>query len=115
MAKRRESLADFQKPVSGPRTSVSDSRKPANNSRKGGSGSLEGVHSKLQGLSGVRRCGNPPIGKSGAAMVASDSATPYHWEFQPEDLGKTAYWVITWTDGKTESSPSEPYGATITE
>lgn len=59
--------------------------------------------------------GHPTCVKSGTAKVAWVSATPYTGEFQPEDLGKTAYWIITRTDGKTESSPSEPYGATMTE
>lgn len=58
--------------------------------------------------------GDRPAGKSGMRMVGFVTSAPFSFRFEPEDVGKTAWWVAAWTDGDSESTASEPYSATVT-
>ena len=61
---------------------------------------------------GVHHCelslktGDPaPVDETGCILAARDSATPYLYEFAPADVGKTAYWLLRWVNGKGEHGP----------
>jgi hypothetical protein len=71
---------------------------------------------------GVQACeiflkigGDPPIDETTCKRVARDTATPYVFEFETADIGKTAYWLLRWVNGKDEPGPFGPLvSATIT-
>jgi len=71
---------------------------------------------------GVQACeiflkigGDPPIDETTCKRVARDTATPYVFEFETADIGKTAYWLFRWVNGKDEPGPFGPLvSATIT-
>lgn len=61
---------------------------------------------------GVEACelflkiGDPaPIDERGCLRVARDTATPYLYEFDVEDVGKTAYWFGRWVNSADEPGP----------
>jgi len=59
--------------------------------------------------------GDPPIDETTCKRVARDTATPYVFELETADIGKTAYWLFRWVNGKDEPGPFGPLvSATIT-
>lgn len=55
-----------------------------------------------------------PVGKQGMSMAAFHRSSPFTHGFDAADVGKTAWWVLAWTDGDEEGTLSEPYAATVT-
>jgi len=47
----------------------------------------------------------PPTSASQLHQIASDSKTPYSFEFEPADAGKTAYYWVRWVNTKGEPGP----------
>ena len=46
-----------------------------------------------------------PVDEKGCELVATDTATPYVYDFKPEDQGKIAYWMLRWVNPKGEPGP----------
>lgn len=64
---------------------------------------------------GVQACeiflkigGDPPIDETTCKRVVRDTATPYVYEFETTDVGKTAYWLFRWVNAKDEPGPFGP-------
>ena len=61
------------------------------------------------------KIGSPPANLEDATFIALDTATPYSYDFEPEDAGKTAYWIACWVNRTQDHGPcSETVAATIT-
>ena len=57
----------------------------------------------------------PPTDVSQMRYTATDTKTPYRFDFEPGDAGKTAYWWLRWVNTKGEVGPwSAVVSATIT-
>lgn len=73
---------------------------------------------KPEGVHGCRlhvKIGSPPVNLDDAEFVAVDTASPYVYEFEPADAGKTAYWISCWVNPRQQAGPcSETVAATIT-
>lgn len=54
--------------------------------------------------------GPAPVDETTCHQAASDSASPYLYEFEPADAGKTAYWLLRWVSPKGEKGP---WGAVV--
>lgn len=89
-------------------THVISFRDAANPNRRG----------KPAGAYGCRlhvKIGSPPVNLDDAEFVTVDTASPYIYEFEPEDAGKIAYWIACWVNPRMEPGPcSETVAATIT-
>ena len=46
-----------------------------------------------------------PVGEAGCTLASIDTATPYLYEFEPEDAGKTAYWLLRWVSTRGDVGP----------
>jgi len=63
----------------------------------------------------VKTGGAPPVDYKECQYVATDSRTPYNCNFEGADAGKTAYYLLRWTNSKGETGPWSPLvQATIT-
>jgi hypothetical protein len=64
---------------------------------------------KPEGVHGCELClkiGDPaPVDDSTATHRVVDTATPYVYDFDPADAGKTAYWMLRWVNPKGEAGP----------
>ena len=59
--------------------------------------------------------GTPPVDHKECDFVATDSRTPYNYNFEGADAGKTAYYLLRWINSKGEAGPWSPLvQATIT-
>jgi hypothetical protein len=47
----------------------------------------------------------PPVDETDCILASIDTATPYLYEFEPEDAGKTAYWLLRWVSTRGEVGP----------
>ena len=47
----------------------------------------------------------PPVDDTTCRLASTDTATPYLYEFEPEDAGKTAYWLLRWVSTRGENGP----------
>jgi hypothetical protein len=47
----------------------------------------------------------PPVDDTDCRLASTDTATPYLYEFEPEDAGKTAYWLLRWVSTRGEVGP----------
>ena len=57
----------------------------------------------------------PPTDLSQLRYTGTDTKTPYRFDFEPSDAGKTAYWWLRWVNTKGEVGPwSAVVSATIT-
>ena len=54
--------------------------------------------------------GDAPVDETTCKRIARDTASPYLFEFEAEDAGKTAYWLFRWVNGKDEPGP---FGALV--
>lgn len=52
----------------------------------------------------------PPVDDSTCRLASTDTATPYLYEFEPEDAGKTAHWLLRWVSTRGEVGP---FGAVL--
>lgn len=59
--------------------------------------------------------GEPPMSTSEMNFIAIDTASPYIYEFEPEDIGKTCYWKIVWYNSEGDGPDGETFSATIGE
>jgi len=58
--------------------------------------------------------GPPPVSLADCTYIATDTKSPYLWEFDPEDLGKEAHWIGEWENTRGEVGPiSETATATV--
>jgi hypothetical protein len=70
---------------------------------------------------GVRGCeiraqigGTAPVNPDNMAFLATESRTPYRADFEPEDIGKTAYFACRWVNTRNQTGPwSQIYSAVI--
>ena len=46
-----------------------------------------------------------PVSEIGCTLASIDTATPYLYEFEPEDAGKTAYWLLRWVSTRGDVGP----------
>ena len=46
-----------------------------------------------------------PVDVTGCALASLDTATPYLYEFEAADAGKTAYWLLRWVSTRGEHGP----------
>lgn len=46
-----------------------------------------------------------PVDETTCARIARDTATPYTFEFNVADVGKTAHWLLRWVNRKDEHGP----------
>ena len=73
---------------------------------------------KPDGVAGCEiwvKIGQPPSDPSELTYLATDSRTPYDAEFDGEDAGKTAYYMLRWVNSRNERGPwSQTVSATIT-
>jgi hypothetical protein len=52
------------------------------------------------------KLGDPaPADETTCVLVARDTATPYLYQFQTADIGKTAYWLLRWVNHANEAGP----------
>jgi hypothetical protein len=52
------------------------------------------------------KLGDPaPTDETTCTLAARDTATPYVYEFQTADVGKTAYWFVRWVNHANEHGP----------
>jgi len=52
------------------------------------------------------KIGDPaPADETTCTLVARDTATPYMYEFQTTDVGKTAYWFLRWVNHANQHGP----------
>lgn len=59
--------------------------------------------------------GTPPVDHKECDYIATDSKTPYSYDFDGADAGKTAYYLLRWANNKGETGPWSPLiQATIT-
>lgn len=60
------------------------------------------------------KIGDAPASLADCTYVASDSATPYTYEFAAADAGKIAHWILAWENTHNERGPqSDTTSATI--
>jgi hypothetical protein len=52
----------------------------------------------------------PPVDESGCELVARDTASPYLYEFEAADVGKTAYFLLRWVNRQNDRGP---FGAVV--
>jgi hypothetical protein len=46
-----------------------------------------------------------PVSEIGCTLASIDTATPYLYEFEPEDAGKTAYRLLRWVSTRGDVGP----------
>lgn len=52
------------------------------------------------------KIGDPaPVDETTCKRVARDTKTPYLYQFNVADVGKTAYWLFRWVNSKDEPGP----------
>lgn len=52
-----------------------------------------------------------PVDETGCVLASIDTATPYLYEFEPGDAGKTAHWLLRWVSTRGDVGP---FGALVT-
>lgn len=61
------------------------------------------------------RVGDAPTGPSQMTYLGTDTRTPYVAEYDEQDAGRTAYYMLRWINSKGETGPwSQTISATIT-
>ena len=49
--------------------------------------------------------GGIEVGEAGCTLASIDTSTPYLYEFEPEDAGKTACWLLRWVSTRGDVGP----------